>query len=315
MTKKVLIIGGGGFLGLNIISKLINAGYSVTVLDRSKINRDNINPSVKYIYDTYTNYELIKKLLLDHKDVVHLAYASKPNTIFDRPFEDLLSNLQPSLTLFSIIAESNANLIFISSGGTIYGESMYSPIDENHSTKPISSYGLTKLTIENYIYLLHETQNLKYICLRPSNIYGIGQLPYLGQGFISTAIAESINGNSIKIFGEKPLIRDYLYVSDLVNAVYLALSNENVYGTFNIGSGIGLSNFDVVDLIKPILNKDKISSRIEILPKRIFDVESNILDSSKFHNLTGWLPEVKINDGLQLTYQWLKKILKYENYE
>jgi UDP-glucose 4-epimerase len=129
--------------------------------------------------------------------VIHLAYATVPNTSFDNPLADLLQNLPPTVELFSKVAERSGRLILVSSGGTVYGQAVQLPILENHPTNPISPYGVTKLTLEKYAHLYAVTKSLKVICVRPGNAYGVGQYPYIGQGFVSTAMA-SIRGVSVR---------------------------------------------------------------------------------------------------------------------
>ena len=116
-----------------------------------------------------------------------------PNTSFDNPLSDLLQNLPPTVQLFSEAADRGVKLVLVSSGGTVYGEAIKLPICETHPTKPISPYGVTKRTLENYAYLYAATHGLKFVCVRPANAYGVGQRAFVGQGFISTAMAEIVN--------------------------------------------------------------------------------------------------------------------------
>jgi UDP-glucose 4-epimerase len=180
-----------------------------------------------------------------------------------------------------------------------------------HPTKPISPYGVTKLTLENYASLYAATNGPKYICVRPANAYGIGQRPFNGQGFIATAIASVIKNQSIKIFGEKGTVRDYLYVSDLAPGIVHALEKGHLSEIYNIGSGVGLSNLDVIDAINLLMkNNNKNPVFVEKLAERPFDVKSNILDSAKLKSHTGWGPSIDFNNGLCQTYQWMMGELK-----
>ncbi|THK43291.1 NAD-dependent epimerase/dehydratase family protein [Methylophaga sp. SB9B] len=307
---KTLVIGGAGFIGSYLVPELINSGRTVTVLGRKKLPRYLLPERAKYVQGDFSDLELICNLLDKHQEVIHLAYATVPNTSFDDPLSDLLQNLPPSVQLFKEMADRGIKLILVSSGGTVYGEARQLPIDETHQTKPISPYGVTKLTLENYAYLYAATHGLKFVCVRPANAYGIGQYPFTGQGFIATAIASVLAHNPIKIFGQRGTVRDYIYVSDLASGIVSALEHGRLSELYNLGSGVGLSNLDVIELFTPILKNIGLSVHIENLPERSFDVQSNVLDSSKLQKHTGWNKKVNFTDGIDTTFEWIKELQK-----
>jgi UDP-glucose 4-epimerase len=263
--------------------------------------------SVDYVTGDFAQIELIRRLLDAHQEVIHLAYATVPNTSFENPLVDLLQNLPPTVQLFSEVAERGAKLLLVSSGGTVYGEAAELPIQETHNTKPISPYGITKLTLESYAYLYAATHGLKFICVRPSNAYGVGQRPFVGQGFIATAIASALKGVPIKIYGQGGIIRDYLYVSDLASGIVSALEHGRLSETYNLGTGIGLSNLDVVKAITPLMREIGCEVCVESLPERAFDVKVNILDSTKLQADAGWKAQVEFHEGIVSTRDWLKR--------
>lgn len=303
---NTLVIGGAGYIGAHLVPQLVAVGRQVTVLGRSVSPRYPLPVGAVYVSGDFAQSELIRGLLDVHQEVIHLAYASLPNTSFENPLADLLQNLPPTLQLFSEAADRGVKLIFVSSGGTVYGEAVELPIRESHQNRPISPYGVTKLTLENYAYLYSATHGLKFICVRPANAYGAGQRPFVGQGFISTAMASAIKGVPIKIFGQRGTIRDYLYVSDLASGIVSALERGHLSETYNLGSGNGLSNLDVIEAFKPIMSEIGCDVQVENLPERAFDVKSNVLDSTKLQVHTGWKAEVKLEDGLRLTSDWLR---------
>ena len=210
------------------------------------------------------------------------------------------------MQLFSEVADRGGKLILVSSGGTVYGEAIKFPIREDHPTKPISPYGVTKLTLENYAHLYAVTHGLKFVCVRPANAYGVGQRPFVGQGFISTAIASVLRGQAIKIFGQNGTIRDYLYVSDLALGIVSALENGHMSETYNLGSGVGYSNKEVIQALSPQMKQLGFEVFVEHLPERAFDVKANVLDSAKLQIHTGWKPKVDFGEGLRLTSEWLR---------
>lgn len=303
---KTLVIGGAGYIGSYLVPQLLNTGRQVTVLGRSAVPRYQLPDAAKYIVGDFLQHELICHLLNTHHEVVHMAYATVPNTSFENPLTDLLQNLPPTVQLFSEVADRGIKLLLVSSGGTVYGEAIDDvPISENHPTKPISPYGVTKLTLENYAYLYATTHGLKFSCVRPSNAYGVGQRPFVGQGFISTAIASIIRGQAIKIFGVTGAVRDYLYVSDLASGIVSALEYGKLSETYNLGSGVGRSNIEVVNQLTPLMQTIGFDVNIEYLPERAFDVKVNKLDSAKLSSHTGWKPMCEFSHGLTLTRDWL----------
>ncbi len=306
-SKHTLVIGGAGYIGAHLVPQLVASGRRVTVLARNTIPRHELPKSVDYVTGDFAQIELIRRLLDAHQEVIHLAYATVPNTSFENPMVDLLQNLPPTVQLFSEVAERGAKLLLVSSGGTVYGEAAELPIQETHNAKPISPYGVTKLTLESYAYLYAATHGLKFICVRPSNAYGVGQRPFVGQGFIATAIASALKGVPIKIYGQGGIIRDYLYVSDLASGIVSALEHGRLSETYNLGTGIGLSNLDVVKAITPLMREIGCEVCVESLPERAFDVKVNILDSTKLQADAGWKAQVEFHEGIVSTRDWLKR--------
>jgi UDP-glucose 4-epimerase len=305
-TINTLVIGGAGYIGAYLVPMLVNTGRRVTVLGRSATPRYELPEDVAYVSGDFGQSNLISSLLDVHQEVIHLAYATVPNTSFENPLADLLQNLPPTVQLFSEAADRGVKLVLVSSGGTVYGEAVELPMRENHPTRPISPYGVTKLTLENYAYLYAATHGLKFVCVRPSNAYGAGQRPFSGQGFISTAMASAMQGMPVKIFGQRGTIRDYLYVSDLASGIVATLERGHLSATYNLGSGIGLSNLDVIKAFEPLMREIGYETKIENLPERAFDVKVNVLDSSRLQAHTGWKPQVEFNDGLRRTCEWLR---------
>lgn len=302
---STLVIGGAGYIGSHLVPQLVASGRRVTVLGRGAMPKYELPAGVDYVAGDFAQIELISRLLDTHQEVIHLAYATVPNTSFENPLADLLQNLPPTVQLFSEVADRGAKLVFVSSGGTVYGEAVELPICETHRTKPISPYGVTKLTLENYAYLYAATRGLKFVCVRPSNAYGVGQRPFVGQGFIATAIASTLRGMPIKIFGQRGAVRDYLYVSDLASGIVCALEHGHLSETYNLGSCIGLSNYDVIEAITPLMREIGCEVRVENLSERAFDVKANVLNSTNLQMDTGWRPKVNFSEGLVAVRNWL----------
>lgn len=305
---RTLVIGGAGYIGTHLVPLLLASGRSVSILGRRSVQTSALEEGTTYVQGDFGDLDLMRRLLDTHQEVIHLAYATVPNTSFDNPLADLLGNLPPTVQLFSEAADRGVKLVLVSSGGTVYGEAQTLPITEAHQTKPISPYGVTKLTLENYAYLYASTHGLKFVCVRPANGYGVGQRPFVGQGFVSTALASVLRGQPIKIFGEHGTVRDYIYVSDLASGIVHALLYGSLSETYNLGSGVGLSNKEVVQAFVPLRHEFHADVCIEHLPERTFDVRANVLDSAKLRAHTGWLPLVSLEEGLYRTCVWLKTL-------
>jgi UDP-glucose 4-epimerase len=304
---RTLVIGGGGFIGSHLVSALLGTGRPVTVLDKNDGSLSLLPRDVSRVAGDLGDRDLVRELLRSHGEIIHLAYASVPNTSFENPLADLLENLPPTLQLFAEAAAMKRKVLFVSSGGTVYGEAVSLPIREDHPTKPISPYGVTKLTLENYAHLFWKTQGLQYMCVRPANAFGPGQKPFTGQGFIATALASALHGDRISIFGGRGTVRDYIYVEDLARGIVSVLEKGRPGRTYNIGSGVGRSNMDVIEAIGRVMNGSNSSIDVEHLPERPFDVKANVLDATALRKDTGWTPRVDFYRGLVRTWSWLRE--------
>ncbi len=305
MSLNTLVIGGGGLIGHHLVPLLLESGRQVSVMGRHARPLYPLPRYASYVAGDFGDPGLVSGLLSRHGEVVHMAYATVPNTSFDDPLGDLLQNLPPTVRLFIEAAKRDCRLVFISSGGTVYGPPRTLPIPEDHPTAPISPYGLTKLTLEKYAHLYAATHGLKAICVRPANAYGAGQRPFSGQGFVATAMASAMLGRTIKLFGEGKAVRDYVYASDIAAGIVSVLERGQIGATYNLGSGVGVSNLEMVGLMAPMLREIGFESRIEHRPGRVFDVAMNVLDSSRLTQRTGWVPKVRLEDGLIKTRDWL----------
>ena len=290
----------------HVTSELINVGRSVTVLSKSTCLQNELAEGVRYEVGDFAQKELIGRLLDTHKEAIFMSYTASSNNLDENPLTELWQNLPPAVQLFSAAAHRGVKLVLISSGGMIYGEAEALPIRETHPTKPISPYGVTRLTLENYANLYAATHGLKLICVRSANVYGPGQRPFCGQGVIATMLVSAIRGIPLKVFGEHGAIRDYIYVSDIASGIVSALTQGHLSETYNLGSSIGLSNLDVIEVIKLLMQRIGREVQVETLPERALDVKANVLDSNKLQVHTGWKQKIGFNEGMRLTCEWLR---------
>ncbi|WP_205703434.1 NAD-dependent epimerase/dehydratase family protein [Hymenobacter radiodurans] len=303
------IIGGAGFIGKAVVEELLlRNDRQVIVVGRAPA-ASHLPATVRYVQNpTGATDELLEGLLAGVDEVIDLAYATVPQTSFHNPVNDILVNLPEAVRLFEHASRwSLRKFVWVSSGGTVYGHAHNVPLTEEHTTNPVSPYGITKLAIEKYAHLYHHTAQLPIVCVRPSNAYGEGQRVYAGQGFVATAIASLLDRRTLSLFGEEGTIRDYLHVRDVARGIVAALVDGQAGQVYNIGSGVGHSNRQVLDILAPLAVARDLPLNIQILPERAFDVKVNVLDSSKLHAHTGWTPTVRFEEGLQQTWEWYVK--------
>ncbi len=313
---RCCVIGGSGFIGHHLVQMLASQGKALTVIGRSRLPTRMLPSEVRYISGDYTDQYFLRSVLNDTDEIINVAYASVPKTSFEDPLKDILNNLLPSVNLFEVASSLRIKkIVIVSSGGAIYGRALNLPISEEHSTNPISPYGITKLAIENYAWMYHALKGLPVVCVRPANAFGEGQRPFSEQGFVATAIASALEGREIKIFGEQGTVRDFIYIKDVARGIVAALNHCPPGKCYNIGSGIGTSNLEIIEILASIAKSNNISLRVKIFPPRPYDVPANVLDSSKLQNETGWFPAVPLMDGLELTWKHFKERGDLPGYE
>jgi UDP-glucose 4-epimerase len=306
--KSICVIGGGGFMGSALRNYLFQQGYSLITIGRS-LNISLFENETYYSIGEYS-YKQLETILSKHKfeAIIDLAYTSVPNTSYEDPVRDFSENLT-NVTWHLEFADSikAERFIYISSGGTVYGDSLQRPYLESDSNYPLSPYGITKLACERYVYMHHRTNGLRSIVVRPSNIYGPGQKPFRGQGLIATALGLACKGEPLHVFGNGDHVRDYLFINDFCKALVDIMKYGEAGETYNLGSGKGVTINEVIKEINIAIKDEGYFLNHKYFPGRPFDVHYNVLNIEKFGELSGWEMETELSKGIFLTWQWIKE--------
>jgi UDP-glucose 4-epimerase len=311
--KQCCVIGGAGFLGSHVVEALALRGKRVTVVGRTPAPARPLPRGVRYISGDYGEKAFLLETLKGVDEIINLSYSTVPSTSFDDPVRDILANLPAAVGLLEVASSLGVErVVIVSSGGTVYGQAERLPISEEHPTNPISPYGVTKLAIEKYGHMFMKLQGLPVVTVRPANAYGEWQRPFSGQGFVATAMASILRGQEMFLYGHSGTVRDYVHATDVATGIVAALESGKPGAQYNIGSGEGRSNRDVLDAIYPFAQELGLEPRVKILPARQFDVEANILDSGKLKQDTGWEAKIPFNVGIERTWQWCKQALKHD---
>ena len=280
--KRILFIGGAGFIGSNIIRRLQHSDYEIHVCEPVDANLQRLEGLDVQIYHAMiSDIEDISKIIQDNgiDIVVHLVSTLIPGSSYDDYKEEYKHVIFPSIELMEICAQKEVRFVYFSSGGTVYGNrtDVY-PFIETDPMAPISYYGWSKQMMENSIQFMHRTKGLKYLILRPSNPYGHGQNLYGKQGLVAVAIGRVLKNEAVEVWGDGSAIRDYIFIDDLA-IVFKQLMNIDVINeTLNIGSGRGYSVNDVLAFLKIVSHED---FRIEYKNPRPVDVSNMVLDLSR----------------------------------
>ncbi len=294
--KNILILGGAGFLGINLCGFLLVEGYNVTIYNRESTGVETVRklyPKAK-VYVSEFQCEDKWDSILDNIDIVfHLISDSNPAN--KNVSSEFSHNVMPTISLLEKIKEKRIKIIFFSSGGTVYGMPKALPIEETHPTDPISPYGIQKLCIEKILEYYGRTYGVDYRILRISNPYGAFQKPNNNQGVIAVFMAKILQKHKIQIWGDGTNIRDYLYVDDLMAACEKIIDYRGVCRVFNISSGVGISLKEIIELIQQRL--DCIAD-VEYISGRVHDVSANVLSYGLAEHELRWQPIVDIKTGI-----------------
>ena len=300
-NARVLILGGAGFIGQHLCKSLLAAGATVRCFDARVPAAGNIavgsGREAEWIQGDYSNAAQLAGALEGVDYVYHLISTTLPESSNRDLQFDLSSNVLSTVRLLEAMTESGVRkTVFVSSGGTVYGIPNIIPIPETHDTNPICGYGIHKLAIEKYLHLFRHLHGLDYCVLRLSNPYGAAQISDRPQGVIGKFVYKAIMGEPLEIWGDGSVIRDYIHIDEVVEALLLALDYRGPETVFNVASGTGHSLLDIIRIIE---KQSGLKLDVRFMPPRPVDVPVNVLDISRFRAEFGWVPKIDLQAGIE----------------
>ncbi len=298
----VLVIGGAGFIGQHLTGAMLSAGERIISYDKNARRCDE-TPNLHQIVGDAADIQSIERVIQSYqvRRVVHLVSTTLPASSNLDPIYDVESNVLPAIRLIEVcVRHKIEKLVFMSSGGTVYGNPVRLPVDELHPTNPLCSYGIHKLAIEKYVGLAHSLHGLQYAIIRAANPIGPGQQPSAHQGVVANFLHRMLVKEPLIVWGNGSTVRDYFDVRDLAALTFLALQSGEV-GVFNAGSGAPTS---ISKIIKLLAGKSKIEPEIVFYASRDADVREIYLDITKAKNLLGWKPKIDLEQSIEDYFKW-----------
>ena len=297
--RRCLVLGGGGFLGTNLCHAL--AGADADVLSFGRRAPEGIPAIVGAMED----HDAVARALAGREIVYHVVGSSLPASSNADPIADIESNVIGMLRLLEQCRQAGVRqFVFASTGGAIYGITPAAPIPETAPTDPISAYGISRLAIEKYLHLNQHLHGLDYRVLRIANPYGPHQSGLKPQGLVAVLLRRALAGETLEIWGDGTVVRDFVHVTDVARAFLHASLYEGPHRVFNVGSGRGLSVNSIVGDIETVLGR---SLARTYMPARSADVPVSILDTGMIAREIGWTPCIEWLDGLRSTGDWFRR--------
>ncbi|TFD54765.1 NAD-dependent epimerase/dehydratase family protein [Cryobacterium sp. Hh11] len=301
-TRSVVVLGGTGFIGTSVSRHLLLDGHRVSVVGRRRPERMPLGLGrANFVEQKVSDVNAYERILDGVTDVVYSFTGLLPYQSNVSPLTDIAESLSPLISLLEALrTRPDVSLVFLSSGGTVYGNPRVLPVPEDHPTDPLTSYGIMKLTAEKYIGMYRDLYGVRARVLRVANAYGPLQPVGRNQGVIAEFMNSVIHGRPLSIFGTGRSVRDYIHVEDVAAAVVatLGVGGPNV---LNVGTGVGTSLLQLHQILQEVSGE-----RIELnfFESRGFDIESIVLDSSSYQALTGLSP-IDFKIGVEQTWNAL----------
>ncbi len=298
-----LVIGGTGFIGEHLVRALVARDVPSRVMARGHSRVPRFGPAVDVIVGDVGNKGQLAHAIDGVSTVYHLASSTVPASSAADPGFDMETNVVAALPLLELCAARRIRLVFMSSGGTVYGVPETLPIPETHSTWPISTHGVGKVAVEKLLFAFGHTLGLDYRILRLSNVYGEGQDPRTGMGAVPAFLEKVLARRPIELWGDGSQRRDFVYVGDVVDAILgMGSLDSPRWRLLNVGSGTATSILELCELIFDVTGQ---RTEVTVLPGRAFDVPVNVLDIQRAREALGFSPSVTLEEGIRRTWMWL----------
>lgn len=304
---KILVTGGAGFIGSNVVDAYVEAGHDVAVLDNLTTGkRENLNPKAKFYEIDLRNKEKLAHAILEFSPEVinhHAAQIDVRKSVADPVYNAEVNEIGTLNLLDAAVRSKVAKIIFSSTGGALYGEvEKKSGADEKTSIEPISPYAITKRSAELYLHAYFVNHGLSYTVLRYGNVYGPRQDPLGEAGVIAIFCGKMLNGERPTIYGDGEQLRDYICVGDVAELNLLVL-DKGKNQIFNVGTAKGTSVNELFGNLKAIMKFEK---EADNAPARTGELFRSVLNCKKVKNELGWKAKTSIKKGLKLTLKWYK---------
>ena len=284
---RCTVFGGSGYIGSALVSRLVTQGHEVTVLSRAAV--DSRQSGLRYVKGSIADHAALMEALEATDLVYHLAWngtPSPPTGMLDQTFD---INVRQSLQLLeTCVAQQVRRVIFCSSGGAVYGPTELPIIGEDHPLRPITPYGIAKVAVESFLEVIHRKSGLDYLIARPGNAYGGNQRTDGVQGILGRLIWCAERGHPVSVFGDGQMVRDFVHLDDIADALCLLGGYSGTERVFNIGTAKGTSVAELLNLLERYTQR---SIARDFQPARWCDVTHNVLDHSRLTTAKGWRPQ------------------------
>jgi UDP-glucose 4-epimerase len=302
---KILVTGGAGFIGSHVVDAYVAAGHEVLVVDDlSTGKRENLNPAARF-YQLDIGDAKVVELIRDERPGVlnlHAAQMDVRRSVAD-PIFDAQVNVLGTINLLEAARRANVRrVLFVSSGGAVYGEQERFPAPEDHPTNPVSPYGVSKRAGELYAFFYQTEYQIPFVALRYANVYGPRQDPHGEAGVVAIFTQRMLRSEPVTVNGDGRQTRDYVYVGDIVRANLLALESTAT-GPFNIGTGI---ETDVNELARLLVAASGSTAAVRHGPAKQGEQRRSVVDARRAAEVLGWRPETPLAEGLRRTVDWFR---------
>jgi UDP-glucose 4-epimerase len=302
---KILVTGGAGFIGSHVVDQFLQAGHEVVVVDDLSTGRErNLNPEARFYQMDIRDPKLMQVFENERPELVdhHAAQMDVRKSVVD-PMFDADVNIRGSLNLMECARRTGVRkIVYISSGGAAYGEPVYLPCDEDHPINPLCPYGVTKHTVEHYLFLYKELYGLDYAVLRYPNVYGPRQDPYGEAGVVAIFTGCMLKSEPVTINGSGQQERDFVFVGDCARA-NLLVAGQSPVGIYNLGWGIGTNINQIFNELKKIIHYPL---EAKYGPAKAGETFKIYLNAQKAKDELGWQPTLSLEEGLRLTVDYFR---------